>query len=229
MLAGLAVIASIAPLLDASPSPAQLVPPADPSAVEVAALEAGLTPESFAVAGVTPAQAQSVLVVLGESEEVASALSTAHTEFELRSAALLQAEATLLANPGQPIAVAARDAAAAQVASAAELLSDVRQSARLESLGSLPQAVVAAIDVQARNAAWIVSAELRVLERTPEEWRAIEGALRSEARAARSGSPFGGPEAALLASARADPAVIQAQANLAAGLAQMVEAIGLPE
>jgi hypothetical protein len=81
------------------------------------------------------------------------------------------------------------------------------------------------VEAQARTASFVVPTEFRVLDRTEEEWRVIETALRSEARAARSGGTLDEAQASLLASIRADPSVTLAKANLEAGLDAISQAI----
>lgn len=224
----LAIVAPVARLADpSSQPPPQVQPPAGPGTAEVA-VEAGLTPEAFAVADMTPAQAQSALAAIGEAVEIAGALSAAHANFAARSASLLAAEAALLVAPGEPAAVAARDAAIEQVELATELLTNVRMAARAISLGGLPPTILSTVEAQARSAGFIVPAEFRVLDRTEEEWRVIETALRWEARVARSGGSLDETQASLLASIRADPTVMQATANLEAGLDAMSQVIGPP-
>jgi len=224
----LAIVALVARLADPSfQPPPQAPPPAGPAVADVA-VEAGLTPEVFAVAGMTPQQAQSALAAMGEAVEIVGALSAAHSNFAARSASLLAAEAALLAGPGEPGAVAARDAAIEQVELATELLANVRKAARAISLGGLPPTILSTVEAQASSAGWIVPTEFRVLDRTEEEWRVIETALRSEARAARSGGALDEAQANLLASIRADPIVMQAKANLEAGLEAMSQVIAPP-
>lgn len=80
------------------------------------------------------------------------------------------------------------------------------------------EAKVQRLRVMRESARYPVPAELRVVSRTPGQWRSLVRATRAEERAVRLGEAMDLEQAEVLAAARADPVVVQAALNLDANL-----------
>lgn len=186
-----------------------------------AAADAGITAESMVVAGATPEAASAALSNIAAATDAVAQLAAARAVVDGACEALAAAEADLLARPGDPSSLAARDAAASALAAARGSLESARAEVRSLALAGAPSGIGAALTTYLAGEGKGVPPEFRAEPRTPEQWSAIEVALRAEARAARIGGETGASEAALLLSVRSSAAVSEARARIDAGLSAM--------
>ena len=198
----------------ASPSPSVV-----PQSVLSRAAEAGITAETLAASGATAPVATVLLHRLADAGGAAAALDAALAAADAAAAALTAAQDALAAEPGDAALAAARDGAQAVYASAALAAESARVALRLEALGEDAAIYAAPLAVQWSAASRTVPTAFKAVERSAEQWDAIERALRAEARSQRLGAPLDAAHASLLASIRAEPAVVQAQAGLTESLA----------
>lgn len=195
--------------------------PLDPPTVATVACmaEIGLTPESALVAGFTGSEFAAMVDNMGTNSESLAALATAHATIEARAAAVGSAEAAATASPSSTELRAAVSAARAQLSSAQAALVELRTSLRASVLSSASEAQRTAVATYLASAGRSAPPEFKAVSRSEAQWRALEAALRAEARAARRNVQLDAEQASLLSAARSDAAVQAAKSRLDAGLA----------
>lgn len=188
------------------------------SIASVQAIHAGLTPEHLVASGMSVAQVETVLesvaespitsdLVLAQAHAESLALQTASMRDQLRNdplnETLRQQYATL------------RD----QLASARQAVATLRQSLATTSMQNMPAACTQRFQVLCNSGDRRTPTAFKVVERTPSQWRELERAYVVEARALQRGLPVPTTIADRLATARAEPAVVEAATALQAHLA----------
>ena len=182
----------------------------------------GITPESAVVAGLSPAEASSLLENLNDASELKTILQTHQETLHLATQAvseLSRSSTTSLDDPQTHLA-----AYLAAVSDLNEAKEDVASSEH-----ALLAAITHELSLQqvARLSAWRESVArkvppaFRVTGRTAEQWDAIEEALIAEARASRFNVPLAIPDAQLLTAVRSELDVITAQGTLESALIAM--------
>lgn len=201
--------------------------PGDVPSPDTAILAAriGITPEGLAVAGFTQQEAEEIGEDLAGESQHAAALNAAAALVESRAAALAAAESALAASPSSENLAAARTAARNDLAAAQAALAAAPATVRTALLAEANAGKKAKLEVFIAAARFITPPEFKVVSRTDAEWKALEGALRAEARAARRGETLDQAKATLLASVRGNADVIAAKARLDGDLDEMIEAL----
>jgi len=189
----------------------------------IAAAEIGITPESVVIAGCNPQQAAIILARLADAQTLRA---------ELHGRRLVASEmVTSLSTLAQQLADAGQDqqilgqyqAAVQQLQLVKGQIQQLRVALFEVAIEGMPQTKVQRVVVWRKAARYRVAPEFRVRQRTVEEWRAIQRALRAERRGNRIERELAEDHAALLAQVRSDPAVIQASDRLATNLPAMKE------
>lgn len=173
----------------------------------------GIVPESLAIAGV---ELTAIPILFSQLESETSLLDQLSAQSSVANDTI-QTLSALITNPGDADVVMVES----QYYQALEQLSDLKlQIDQLqltlfnEVIGSLTSEQATRLQAWRSSVGHDVPAEFRVASRTPDEWNAIELALRAESRSARTGEPIPEQHSTLLAAVRADPAVMNAHNSL---------------
>lgn len=191
------------------------VPTSSLASVIAHARDIGITPESLAVAGLEPADAEAILGRIVDATTIRQSIVAAvaavdalvHEVGSLRTA--VQLDDDLLAQ--LVTAEEAMDAALVSLQSERELL----LAAALDGVAT-PAATLLAIWRSCPSR--VADFAFRAVSRTVEEWMAIEFALRVERRAARLGDAVPTEHGELLAAVRGEAQVIEAQYRITMNL-----------
>lgn len=180
-----------------------------------------LTPTALAVAGLAASDAALVLSDLSLETDAAAALAAALSDAQTCAAQVTALSTSLLEAPGDSQQAAEFEAAISAWESALADVATQRAILQEEALDGCSQQQSDDAIGCAASAGRCILAHFRVADcSTVEEWRTLERALTAEARAARLGdaSELTESAAALLASVRSDPRVIEAEQDLASQL-----------
>ncbi len=199
----------------------------DPPAVEapLAAAQLGLTPPALAASGVTPAQASALLGRLGDAAEERQALASAETAADAAAGEVSRLWELAAASPQdaelQDQLEQAREALASALGSLASAQAALFQEAA-EGLSADALARMAAFgSLRDRG----LPPELRVVPWTDEEAAGLRRALVAVRCAQRLGEDPPPEAAAVLAAARSDARVIEAEQWLATRLSEIAAAL----
>ncbi|MCP3999069.1 MAG: hypothetical protein GY722_29000 [bacterium] len=180
------------------------------------AAEIGITPESLVLADVEQ-HAPAILASISAASNERLALVAAHQAVDSASQNMAQVASQLQAGSdedGLADLIAARVAAEAELLQRRTELQALRDTIRTAVTSGLPPAAVICINTSRQAAAYRVPTEFRVLQRTPEQWKAIERAVREEKKAMKRGVPLAQQYAGLLTAIRSDPQVAGAEQRL---------------
>ena len=184
-------------------------------------VQLGLTPESLVMAGVSAGEVQAIMAALQEAYELRLQLAELAESADSLNQTITQLSETLFVDPTLESAIDSFETATAQL--------DVVRSQMTQARSQLFEIATAALTTGQRQALTTchdgadkrVPAEFRAVQRTEEQWAAIEQALIAEAQASQLDAPVPSEAATLLAQVRNDPPVVSAQQALAAGLEVM--------
>jgi hypothetical protein len=190
------------------------------STVAVAA-HVAITPESMVVAGFDAQSASLILTRIDAAAGLRSALEDQEQLAAQSGNALTAIRELLNEAPDDPQLLSQHQSLAQQFEAAQGQLQQLRQALVEAATEGLPSEPIQKLAVWQDGASYQVGPELRTKVRTPEEWQAIELALRAEARANRLAAPLAPEHAGLLAQVRAEVGVIQATLDLQSNLAGM--------
>jgi hypothetical protein len=178
----------------------------------------GLDPESLAAAGFTPEQTDSVIAAmmvhvstLEHMTLIDQATANVRTRQERDASGGRAANAGGTRPPARPTAQdgdppRGRGPSRA-VVGAQRSLGNLLQAARNQALSGIPADQVAILDNLWANAAWEVPVQFRAVNRTPDEWKALKGALAARHHAQRRGLALDPAVAAVLSAAESNPIV----------------------
>lgn len=210
LLRTLSAICLVGPLTTSLAS-AQSPPAVQPLSACAAAMECGLTPEALVIADAA-ADASSILGRLESATALRTLLALQRATLDSASAACgdlmrqVAAADTEIAEAQASARTALAAAQSALVATRAEVFEQATQG--------LSQTKIDHLTAWRASAGASVPAAYRARSASEVQWQKIEGALRSEQRAARRGEALDEESAALLASVRGDLEVIAAAARL---------------
>jgi hypothetical protein len=171
----------------------------------------GLDPASLAAAGCTPEQTDSIIAAM-----MVHVSTLGHMDLINEGTAALRSSRSPgrpgndprpsgrppEARPGDPPRGQGPSRAVIQ---AQRALGDLLQAARNQALTGLPADQVAILNNIRDAEAWEVPAEYRAVQRTPDDWKALKGALAARHHATRRGVPLAPEAAAVLAAAESHP------------------------
>jgi hypothetical protein len=183
-------------------------------------VDLGFTPESLAIAGVSPSQSEALLTTLVAETELCEAYLAAATAADEASRVLAECADGALSSTEVTQAAAQVQLDSARAA-AAEASADLREA--LEA--SLTTQQIAIIDTARTSATISVPQEFRVLTLSAEQWAAVECACRAERRAIRCGDTLDEEMQTLLSSLRSDTNVIAAEQLLETNLAAIEQVL----
>ena len=164
-----------------------------------------------------------ILERIGAASDLLAMLSAQHEEAAAIGAQMTVVSQEVLAHNADADLAAKYEALSSQMVAKIAQMNETRQQLRDVALeGVAPEALL-------RLARWRdseghrVSPAFRVVERTAEQWRSVELALRAEKRATATGQPLSDSQAALLNEVRSEPAVSEAQGQLNLYLEEVAE------
>jgi hypothetical protein len=198
--------------------------PATPLSVAAAAQECGLSAEAIVVANAQGSIA-ALVSTLESALSLRELLATTKALVDASALAVETAERNLMAAPTDETLQFEYTQALANLASLRSDLQEARDSLFTLATQQLTAECRDALLTWRNASMYAVPAEFRVLERTPEQWRFVEGALRAERRAERLQQPFEGEQVTMLAAMRADLDVIAADLRLNQHLANVQNAL----
>lgn len=184
-----------------------------------------LGPERIALAVDQVVHGEQMLQRLLGEPELCLSLRQADAQLEGAVAQLAIAEAALASDPTDETLRGELASRSAAVAAAEASIDQVSAELRIVIHQGLAPAVVGRLEHAGNNAARRIPGAFSVLTRTPKQWLKLEQALVSEVRAARAGAAAAPGVVSLLATTRADPDVVAAEARLSNGLASMQAAL----
>lgn len=218
---GSALIAMIAAALLTTPTLGQ--------GITSVAAEIGITPESTVIADWDTQTASLILSRIEAEVGLRQALEVAHQAVDAAASTVTELAQVLLNEPNNQqhlqqyeAAVAAQEAVGQQMVVLRDLLFDA-------AVQGLQQPKIDAVVIWRYGALRRVEPSFRTHQRTLEQWKAIERALRAEKRALRLGEELDEDEAQLLANVRSDPLVTQAAIQLQIDLEIMTQTFELYE
>lgn len=207
-----ALFAALAAAANASP----LFPDASKLAAAV-----GLTPESLVVADVTPVQASAMMTDLVTFGDLQAELEGAMQDLVDAKIVLAQAEAALRLDPSDEARQLQVQQSRQNLANSELLLNEKQSDVFTEAVAGLPPQKAGSLQLWISAAGADVPAEFRVLQRSEDDWKAVEKALRAERRALRRGEALEPAMEQLLTALRTEPAVVAAKQRLDSHLPAM--------
>jgi hypothetical protein len=179
----------------------------------VAASDIGLTPEAVATSGLH-AQLPATLQRLEDSQELRQVLASQRQQLIQAAQSVMALSQSLGLDPNNQQLQSQYQAAKAQLQSSQDQVATTRQALFDQVMTDVPEALVQKLVIWRDNIDRQAPSELRIRQRTDEQWQAIELAVIAERRAIRQGEVPDPQQTALLAEARADAEVVLAAANL---------------
>jgi len=191
------------------------------SNTRVLAMQVGITPESVVIAEFDAAAAQTMLSRIDQATGYHNAIAAEQNAMNQVIDTITELSHTLQTEPGDQDLQQQYDTALAQknaIQQELDLLFDELFALAVEGY---PTSKVQQLEVYHSGLSYRAPAHFRAVERTEAQWKAIEAALRAEARAERLGADLNDEDASLLQAARSEPAVIEAQMRLENNLASI--------
>lgn len=189
-----------------------------------ALLEAGLSAEVLAAAGVTAGEVEAAIDAAAESAGERAAFDAAH---QSRAAALAAVRVAVEAARSDPSSEQARQAladASNALASAKQVLEQSRAALLALAAAEFSPACASRLSACREVAARKIPPAMRAASLSAAEWEAVELAIIAERRAVRLDGPVPTDAAELLSSVRAQAAVVTAQQAVDVSLAS-IEAV----
>jgi hypothetical protein len=186
-----------------------------------AAAHIAITPESLVVAGIDAEAASLILTRIDAAGGLRADLATQEQLAAQCGNALTAIREMLTEAPDDPQLLSQQQDLAQQFEAVQGQLQQLRQALVEAATEGLPSEAIERLAIWQDGASYRVGPEFRTKVRTPQEWQAIELALRAEARAARLAETLFPEHADLLAQVRAEVGVIQATLDLQSNLAEM--------
>lgn len=193
---------------------------AQSAAVAVAA-EIGITPQVVVIANLNVASATTVLSNLAGATTLRQQLNAKHQEVDAASATVTEFAELLLNDPANEATQQQCEAAIAVLTTSKVQVMELRETLFEVAVASLPQETVAMIVGCSAAAPYRIQAEFRATQRTHDEWKFVERALRSERQALRDESDLDETYAAILSNLRSDVKVVEAAIHLQMNLEAM--------
>jgi hypothetical protein len=190
--------------------------PAGPEAVRL-----GITPEVTLVAGFSVAQAETGLARLGNAAPQIEQVHVAWNSVHARAAALADLIEQLSEEPTNATLAAQVAATRQQLVSARQQVHEAQAILVGAVVAGMPGGPVQRLAVARAGSRRRTPPEFWAIERTEQQWRALESAVVIERRAARTGGSVPPEVASLLAQARSHPAVVEATQALGTHLPAM--------
>ncbi len=188
--------------------------------VLAAAAEVGITPESIVLADLQT-HTVSILTAIESGSDARATLASAHQVVDAAAATVAQLAAALqvgVEDSELAVLVAQHTSAVADLQSRRQELAAAQTTIFQLATNGMPSALIACLTTCQQSAAYRVPPEFRVLVRTEEQWKQIEGSLRAEKKALLRGRSVPVEDAQRLLNCRSDLQVIAASQRLSVHL-----------
>jgi len=189
--------------------------------------ELGLGPEPLVIAEMSPGGAGEMIAKFEAETGLREQLGIQRASADAAIQTASETAAAMSASPAQDL-TDQYQAALSALALAQEAIVGIRDQLFAAVTDELSTSQVGRLNIWRLSAGLQVPPEFRVTVRTPEQWHAIELALRAEARALRYGEDVPGDAAQLLGQVRAESNVIAAQSLLSQNMAAMQSSLETP-
>jgi hypothetical protein len=186
---------------------------ADDSVADAAA-SVGLTPESMVVADIDIAQVAPMLTAVQSEVELRQSLNAQHAAADVAAVNVTNLSELLQQSPDDEQLVAQHEAALNALQTAKDQIEALRGELFESATAPASADQITKLLVWRSGDGFRVPPEFRAVERTEDEWRAIEAALRAESRALRLNEELDELHAQLLNNVRSQAAVIDAGSRL---------------
>ncbi len=188
------------------------------SDVIAVAIEIGLTPESIVLAQLDE-ELPGLLLALESVPEMRQALDQAHESADVAAALLTELSKEMLSEAADPYLVAEYQSAMTELNDSRAQVETFREVVFQHVTNPISQDQLDALALWRDASIYRVPAAFMVLDRTPEEWKIVEKAMRAEKRAMRRGETLNAAYAQLLGDIRSDIDVVEALQRIEANLA----------
>lgn len=185
------------------------------------AVELGIVPESVVIANVNEMAALMVLSRIDQATTLCENLMAAHEAVGTAAANVTALSILLMGDSENDTLVQQYEVAIQTQAAAQEQVAALRDELFAFAAEGLNEQQIDAIAIWRDGSAYRVDPAFRTTQRTHEDWKVVEEALRAERRALRMGEELHEEYAELLMELRAEPAVPEASALLEANLEGM--------
>ncbi|MEE8243510.1 MAG: hypothetical protein V3R27_00825, partial [Pseudomonadales bacterium] len=189
----------------------------DQTVVQVAT-ELRLSPEALVIVDVDAINALKILDRVLAHPELHQALIDAHQVADQAGDLVTELAEVITNGAADDAALVDYEAAVVAFEAANAKVVLVRDALFDTAVEGLQPDVIVHLDVWATGAPYRVTPEFRAAQRTADQWKQLERALRAEARALRMGEDLDPAYAELLSSVRGEFAVVEAAARLASNL-----------
>lgn len=190
------------------------------------AADLGVVPEALVIAGITSAnEINAIFQSLDEATELRQAYIDARLAIDEAAETMSALSAFLRMNPQDSELIAQYESAAAAKLNAEQSFASTREALESAAFDGFSGQAITAIQTWRASAHRRVPPEFRVLQRTDEQWKAIEAAVRAQQRSAQFGTSLHPDHADLLVDIAAETAVIDAANNLATYLSFVQSAV----
>lgn len=193
--------------------------------IRMIAGELGLTPPALTMAGIThPAEVNTMLQRLADADAELTALAQAKAAVDQAGQEVSELVAILRSEPGNTQLQNQYQQAAAALDAAHNTLSSAREALFEEATEGFSAYSIEVLTIWRATREHAVPPAFRINERSSEQWKQIESALRAKQRAERMNQPLATHHAQVLDQVSGELAVLQAENLLTVHLATVEQA-----